>query len=323
MDSSVGHISFSSVLKAREVLRPYLPVTRLVKAPSLSRLSGSAVYLKLESELPTGSFKPRGAIYALSVAMGREKIREVVACSTGNHGAAVAFAAKLFNIPARIFLPENPNPAKRQNIANLGAEIVERGRDGSEAFEHASEYAQRKDTFFLNDGTDAELPAGPATIACEILEQLPAAETIIVPMGDTSLIRGIAAAAKHLSPRIKIIGVQAEQAPSYYLSWQQKRVVPTDTCNTIADGLATRSPQEHNVAEIVDLVDDVVLVSEAQMLSAVRHLLLEEHVVAEPAGAAATAALLKIPVPGKNVVLLMSGANVAPAVLQAALAASK
>jgi threonine dehydratase len=139
-------------------------------------------------------------------------------------------------------------------------------------------------------------------------------------MGDTALIRGVAAAAKHIAPRVKIVGVQAEQAPSYYLSWKQKRVVPTETCNTLADGLATRSPQPENVAQIVALVDDVVMVSERQMLDAIRHLLLEEHIVAEAAGAAPVAAWMKHGQPAGNTVLIVSGANVSQAVLQQALA---
>jgi threonine dehydratase len=142
-----------------------------------------------------------------------------------------------------------------------------------------------------------------------------------VPMGDTALIRGIAAAAKHLSPNIRIIGVQAERAPAYYLSWKQRTPVPTDTCDTIADGLATRTPEADNVSAIVELLDDVKLVSEKQMLVAIRHLLLEEHIVAEPSGAATTAAWLNSPHDAETV-LLVTGANIAPAVLRQAVCES-
>ena len=313
--------SFLSIQEARRLLARYWPVTRLVPAPSLARAKSTAVYLKLESELPTGSFKPRGALYALAVNLERRKIMEVVASSTGNHGAAVAYAAHLLGVPARIFLPSGANPVKRARIASLGAHIVEQGAaDLAEAFELASKYAHQDGVFFLNDATDPDLPAGPATIACEIVEQLPDADTIFVPMGDTALIRGVAAAAKHLSPGVRIIGVQAERAPSYALSWQQNRVVETDTCDTIADGLSTRLPDEANVRAIRQLVDEVVLVSEAEMLRAIRHLLMEEHVVAEPAGAAAMAAFQKSrSVSAKNVVLLVSGANIAPEILRRAV----
>jgi threonine dehydratase len=313
-------LQFSTIEAARDLLRRYLPQTRLVKAQSLSRAAGANVYLKLETELPTSSFKPRGAIYALSANLGRRQIAEVIATSTGNHGAAVAYAARLFNIRARIFLPENPNPVKRARIADLGATIVEQGIDNTEGFQLATEYAQRAGVYFLNDATDPDLPAGPATIACEILEQLPNADALYVPIGDTALIRGVAIAAKHFSPKIKIIGVQAEQAPAYYLSWKSGKAQSTETCDSIADGLATRTPDQSNVAAIRELVEDICLVSEQQMLVAIRHLLLEEHVLAEPSGAATTAALLHQPRPaGKNVVMIVSGANISRQVLRRAL----
>jgi len=309
-------LTTSAIAEARKILRPYLLPTRLVPAPSLSR-PGSQVYLKLESELPTGSFKPRGALYALVVNQTRRPIVEVVASSTGNHGAAVAFAARQLNIPATIFLPQRPNPVKRARIAELGAKIVECGPDLAAAFRAASEYARRDGVYLLNDATDPDLPAGPATIACEVLEQLPQADSIYVPMGDTALIRGVATAAKQISPEVRIIGVQAERAPAYYLSWKKGEVVGTDTCDTIADGLATRTPEADNVRAIRELVDDIRLVSEQQMLAAIRHLRQKEHITAEPAGAATTAAWLQEG-RGNKVVLLVTGANVAPDVWQKA-----
>jgi len=323
-DGAVDHLAmsppFSAVVEARALLSRYLPITRLSAAPFLSRLTSADVFLKLESELPTGSFKPRGALYALLVNLSRRKISEVIASSTGNHGAAVAYAAKLMGIRAKIFLPANPNPVKRAKIAELGAEIVEASsKDPAETFQRASEYGKKEGVYFLNDASDPDLPAGPATIACEIFEQQPATEVIYVPMGDTALIRGVAAAAKYLSPKVRIIGVQAERAPSYYLSWEQGRPVSTESCDTIADGLATRIPDSENVREICRLVDDVRLVSEEQMLAAIRHLLFEEHIVAEPAGAAATAALMQSVDEGRTVVALVSGSNISPELLRRAV----
>ena len=311
--------SLQVIREAQRILQRYLPVTTLAAAPSLSR-SGATAHLKLEYELPTGSFKPRGALYALAVNLARRTVREVVASSTGNHGAAVAFAAREMGLPATIFLPTNPNPVKRARIAALGAHIVESGHDIADAFQAASAHASREGVYFLNDATDPDLPAGPATIACEILDQLPNAAAIYVPMGDTALIRGIAAAARQLSPKLRIVGVQAETAPSYYLSWKKGEAVSTPTCNTIADGLATRTPDQQNVAAIRALVDDVRLVTDQQMLDAIRHLSQHEQVVAEPAGAAATAAWLQQPARDVGqVVLLVSGGNVSPEVLKLAL----
>jgi threonine dehydratase len=311
----------STIREAQKFLAKYFAPTRLIAAPFLSQRTGRNVYLKLETELPTGSFKVRGAFYALAERMKKGNVREVVASSTGNHGAAVAYAAKEFAIAARIFLPANPNPVKRGRIEALGAAIVESGGgDLAAAFELAVEYAKQPGVYFLNDATDADLPAGPATIACEILEQVPNATAILVPMGDTALIRGIAAAAKQIAPRVKIIGVQAERAPAYYLSWKGGKVVGTETCDTIADGLATRTPEAANVRDVRNLVDDVVLVSEEQMLRAIGTLLLEEHVVAEPAGAASAAALMKSSCDCSECpVLIVSGANISREVLKKAI----
>jgi threonine dehydratase len=300
-----------TIREARRLLDQYLPVTPVASARSLSR-PGATVYLKLETELPTNSFKPRGALYALATHLAEGGVEEVTASSTGNHGAAVAFAAKTLGIRATIFLPSNPNPVKRQKISDLGARIVEVGpADLAGAFQEAAAYSARPGVYFLNDATDPDVPVGTATIGLEVGGQVPQVSAVYVPMGDTALIRGVAAGVKQLVPSVRIIGVQAERAPSYYLSWKRGRAVPTDSCNTCADGLATRTPEPHNVEVIRELVDDVVLVSEEQMLQAIGHLYKEEGVLAEPAGAAAAAAFLANSEPkGGCVVLLVTGANI-------------
>src|SRR5437016_4261549 len=313
--------SISTIREAQRFLAKYFAPTRLIAAPFLSTMAGRNIHLKLETELPTGSFKVRGALWALARRLMQGPVQEVVACSTGNHGAAVAYAAKQSGIKAKIFLPANCNLVKRGRIAGLGAAIVESGGgDLASAFALAAEYANQPGVHFLDDATDADLPADPATIGCEILEQLPETSAVVVPMGDTALIRGIAAAAKQIAPRVKIIGVQAERAPAYYLSWKKGKAVGTETCDTIADGLATRTPEEANVRDVKSLVDDMVLVSEEQMLRAIEVLLLEEHVLAEPAGAASTAALLQSSAGGgDHVTLVVSGANISREVLKRAI----
>ncbi|MBZ5666419.1 MAG: pyridoxal-phosphate dependent enzyme [Acidobacteriia bacterium] len=308
-----------TIREARKLLDRYLPVTRTIPARSLSG-SGMAVHLKLETDLPTSSFKPRGALYALAVNLARRRVEEVTASSTGNHGAAVAFAAKTLGIPATIFLPSNPNPVKRKKISDLGARIVETGGgDLAAAFQEASEYSARPGVYFLNDATDTDVPVGTATIGVEIAEQVPKVSVVYVPMGDTALIRGIAAAVKQLVPNVRVIGVQAERAPSYYLSWKEGRAVPTDTCDTCADGLATRTPDAQNVRTIRELVDEVMLVSEDQMIGAIAGLYDHEGVLAEPAGAAATAAFIASPPQdGGCTVLMVTGANISEDVMDRA-----
>ncbi|HXT23546.1 MAG TPA: pyridoxal-phosphate dependent enzyme [Candidatus Eisenbacteria bacterium] len=308
-------------IEARNFLAGYLARTRLLAAPSLQRGPNQRVYLKLESEQPTGSFKVRGALYALHRNMQRCEVREVVASSTGNHGAAVAYAAKQLGVKARIFLPVNSNPVKKANIARLGAAFVEEGLvDLAAAFEAAADYARKTGAFFLNDADDPDLPAGPGTIAREILEEQADVEVIYVPMGDTALIRGVAEAAKQISGGVRVVGVQSERAPSYALSWKAGHAVGTETCDTIADGLATRTPLGPNVETIRLLVDEVMLVSEQEMLDAIRRLAVDEHVVSEPAGAAATAAFLKSNASADGTaVLLVTGANVSGGVFRAAI----
>lgn len=306
--------TLARIREAQQILAGYFQPTCLVAAPGICR-PDTEVYLKLETELPTGSFKPRGALFALTVNLRKSAIKEVTASSTGNHGAAVAWAAKTLGIPATIFLPTNPNPVKRKKIADLGARIVEAGgTDLADACLRARDYSTRPGVYFLNDATDSDLSAGPATIGLEILAQLPNVSSVYVPMGDTALIRGVGAALKQVKPGVRIIGVQAERAPSYYLSWKAGRVVPTETCNTCADGLATRTPEPENVQAICQLVDDVVLVTEEELIAAIGKLYERENIVAEPAGAASTAAFLKQPHPMGPVALLVTGANIADAV---------
>jgi len=312
---------------AQSLLARHFGPTRIARAASLSS-SRHDVFLKLETDLPTGSFKVRGAIYALSMKLERDGARttpgslEVVCASTGNHGAAVAYAARLLGVRATIFLPIDPNPVKAARIRDLGAGLVESGADLSAAIDAAQDYATRAPAFFLHDASDPDVPVGTATIGAEIVDQVPAVDVIYVPMGDTALIRGVASAAKQRRPSIRIVGVVAERAPAYQLSWQRSRrtadttsdndVVETATCDTIADGLAIRRPLAPNVAAIRELVDDVVMVSDEEMVAAIDLLYAREQVIAEPAGAAATAALLKKPPTARTSVALVTGANIAP-----------
>jgi len=287
--------------------------TPLVRAASLST-AGRDAYLKNETVLPTGSFKVRGALHALRACLARQPIGEVIAASTGNHGAAVAWAARSAGVGATIFVPEHANPLKVARIRELGAQLVETGADLSAATDAAYAYADRTGAFFLHDAADPDVPAGTAQIGEEIVAQQPAVTRIYVPMGDTALIRGVASAAKRAKPSVTVVGVAAANAPAYLLSWQQGRVVETETALTIADGLAVSRPLMQNVTAIRALVDEVLAVTEAEMLAAIGHLRREEAITAEPAGAAAVAAYLKDGSASAVNVLLVTGANIAPAV---------
>src|SRR5262245_42744711 len=222
----------TAIAAARAVLAPYLERTPIVRVDAAAA-SGQTLYLKNETVLPTGSFKVRGAIYTLRAACLGGRITEVVAASTGNHGAAVAYAGKLLGVPARIFLPEHPNPVKAGRIRELGAVLVETGRDLSAAIDAAEEYVAGSGAFFLHDASSPDIPIGTATIGTEILEDVPDVNQVYIPMGDTALIRGVATALRLGSRPIRIVGVVAEAAPAYYLSWKSGQLTETATADTI------------------------------------------------------------------------------------------
>jgi len=191
------------VRAAQSVLRQVVPESRLAGTDKLSTQGDGWVYLKLESEGPTGSFKVRGAYHAIHVRQKQlnGKLPGVVTSSTGNHGAAVAYAASRLHIPSRVYLPENPNTAKKARIADSGAEIVEAGKFLEETRQHAANFAEQSGWYNIVDGSDPEMLPGTATIACEILDKLTRADVILVPVGDSTLIRGVAFAAKQTPPR--------------------------------------------------------------------------------------------------------------------------
>lgn len=299
--------------QAERLIRQRFAPSRLVQSAALSNRLGAGVYLKLECELPTGSFKVRGAYYALSRRRETAKDSEVVAASTGNHGAAVAWAARELGLAARIFVPRDANATKIARIRSLGAELTESGADIEGARRAAEAYVAGSGAFLLDDATGADVPIGAGTIGLEVLEQLPECDAVIVPVGDSALIQGVAAAIKATRPDVHITGVQASGAPAYYRSWHAGAVVTTETADTIADGLATTHPTDANVTAIRALVDEMVLVDEQAMLDAMRLLRSNEQVVAEPAGAASVAVLLNASAwRFRSTVALITGGNVAP-----------
>jgi threonine dehydratase len=315
-------IDASAIAAARAALAPYLERTPIVRVDAAG-VSGRTIHLKNETVLPTGSFKVRGAIYALKTAIARGAVTEVVAASTGNHGAAVAYAGKLLGVRTRIFLPEHANPVKAARVRELGAVLVETGRDLTAAIDAAEEYVTAAGAFFLSDASSPDIPPGPATIGAEILEDVPGVDEVYVPMGDTALIRGVAAALRLASRHIRIVGVAAETAPAYYLSWKSGEVTETATADTIADGLAVRRPLAPNVAAIRNLVDDVVTVSERQMLEAIVWVRAASGILAEPSGAASVAAVIAAGSAGPGgvpqrtapvTVALVTGRNISPEV---------
>jgi threonine dehydratase len=297
----------TSIQAALRLLHGRFGPSRLARSVEISR--------RVENELPTNSFKVRGAYFTLWARCRAGQVSEVVAASTGNHGAAVAWAGRELGVPARIFVPAGANAVKARRIRDLGAHLTEIGRDIEDARRAAESYVEGTDALLLDDATSADVPTGAGTIGLELLDQLPEVATVVVPVGDSALIRGVAGAVKGGRPDVYVIGVQAAGAPAYYRSWKAGEVVTTETADTIADGLATTRPTTPNVTSIRALVDEMVLVSDAELLDAMR-LLRTEQVVAEPAGAASVAALMRRSLSLRNgpVVALITGGNVAPEV---------
>ncbi len=312
---------FRDILKARKVIGRFLPRTPLYHYPSLSKMLGFETHIKHENHQPVGAFKVRGGINLVHSLNEEERSRGVVAASTGNHGLSVAYASKVFGVRARIVVPVGANPGKVEAIKDLGAEVIFHGRDYNDSRLHAEELKEREGFRYIHSGNEPLLIAGVGTIGLEIMEDLPDVEVIIVPVGGGSGASGIGIAAKTINPEVRIVAVQAEKAPSVYLSWKKGRVVETETANTFAEGLANRRAFDLPLEILRDLLDDFVLVSEQEMREAILILLEKTHNLAEGAGVASLAAAMKLreSLLGKRVVLILSGGNLSIEKLNRAL----
>jgi threonine dehydratase len=238
---------------------------------------------------------------------------------------AIAYAARTFGVRAVIVMPEESNPDKVESIANLGAEIVFFGQDFEDARLKAEQVARDQRMHYVHPANEPLLIAGVGTYGLEIVEDLPEVQTIIVPIGAGSGICGTSIVAKSIHPQIRIIGVQAEKAPSVYLSWREQRMVDTPSCDTFAEGLATRTAFELPLRIMRELVDDIVLVSEDELKHAIVLLLEKAHTIAEGAGAASTAAAMKLKdrLQGQTVACVLSGGNLPLSTLQRIIAETR
>ena len=304
--------------RAAERLKPILHHTELDLSSTFSKLTGGKVYLKCENRQKTGSFKIRGASNKIACMIERGERCPVVASSAGNHAQGVAYASSRFGIPATIVMPKAAPIAKVQATEGYGAKVVLTGSCYDDAYQEALRICEEEGAKFLHPYNDLEVIAGQGTLALEILGDLPTADIIIVPAGGGGLLAGMALAAHLLNPRVKVYGVQAEGAPAIALSFQQKKLVTTETASTIADGIAVKVPGDITVDLINKYAAGVVTVSEREIANAILLLMERCKQIVEPAGATPLAAVLsgKIDVKGKRVVCLMSGGNVDVSFLQ-------
>lgn len=302
---------YTDVLKAKRRIAPYLNKTPLLEYPGLSKVLGFNVYVKHENMQPTGAFKIRGGINLISQLEPREGEKGVITASSGNHGQSIALASQMFGIKATICVPSNVNPDKEEAIRSFGAEIIAEGRDFDDARLNAERIAKETGLKYVHSVNEPHLIAGVGTVALEILEDLPDIDAIIAPVGGGSQVAGVSLVMKTAAPNVEIIAVQAEKAPSVYLSWKSGNLESTETADTMADGLATRQAFELTLGILRDNIDDFILVSEDEIMDAIRLYVEKAHVIAEGAGAAPLAAAYKIKnrLKGKKVVLILSGGN--------------
>ena len=239
-----------------------------------------------------------------------ERRRGVIAASTGNHGQSVAYAARLFGVAARIVVPDGANPGKVAAMQGMGAEVIFHGAKFDEARVHCEALAAKHGYRYVHSGDEPLLIAGVATLALEILEAEPDVDVIVVPVGGGSGVAGACLVATTMAPKVRVIGVQSEESPAAYESWKQRRLVTAQN-RTIAEGLATGSAFHLPQTMMWELLTEFVLVSDAEILQAMRAMIERAHTLAEGAGAAALAAAfrLRADLSGKKVVIVCSGGN--------------
>jgi len=311
-------IDIEGVRDAAKVLRDLIVRTPTVFSPVLSERTNAQIFLKLESLQLTGAFKIRGALNKISRFTSSERKRGVITASSGNHGLAVSYGAKIFDLEATVCVPESPNLEKLAAIKALGARVIRVGKDYEEAYGKAVETQSRTGAVFIHAFDDPAIIAGQGTIGLEVLQDLPGLDTLVVPVGGGGLISGVAAAAKAMKPKMRIIGVQSAGAPAVYESWARRRIVKKKSAVTIADGLASRQPGDLTFQMIRRYVDQMFLVTDWQMCQAILFLARRLHVVAEPSGAASLAALLfkYKPRAKERIGLIISGGNISGELLK-------
>jgi threonine dehydratase len=308
------------VIAAAGRIRPYLAPTALRHSVALSEMIGAETYLKHEHHLPTGAFKVRGGVNLVSQLSESERRAGVIAASTGNHGQSVAYAARLFGVQAIICAPQKANAAKVEAMKELGATVKLVGADFDDARVACEELAAAMGYRYIHSGNEPMLIAGVGTHTLEILAEQPQIDVIVVPVGGGSGAAGACITAKALNPNITVIAVQAEKAPSAYLSWKAGKPVDATT-STWAEGLATRTPFELPQQILRRLLDDFVLVSEGSISDGVRTLLDRNRLLVEGAAAASLAAALQLKerLAGHKVALILTGGNISSAQLKAVL----
>ena len=297
-------------IEARERLTTVVVKTKLIHSPVFSEESGNEIYLKPENLQKTGSFKIRGAYNKIAKLTEEEKKKGVIASSAGNHAQGVAYAAKRLGIKAVIVMPKHTPLIKVEATRKYGAEVVLYGEVYDDAYKKALELQKENGYVFVHPFNDEDVIEGQGTIALEILDELPDADIILVPLGGGGLVSGIASAAKLKNPQVKVIGVEPEGAASAIAALEKGKVVELAEANTIADGTAVKRIGDLNFEYIKKYVDEIITVSDYELMEAFL-LLVEKHkIIAENSGILSIAATKKLKEKNKKVVSVISGGNI-------------
>ena len=301
----------ADVVAAQTLLADRLAPTPLIFSPALSAASGATVWLKCECFAAVGSFKTRGALNCLLRLDAATLARGLICASTGNHGAAMAWAATSLGAHCTVVVPHNTPTIKLTNMRNAGATVIIDGGDWGESCTIARQMAADTGWLYLEDGADPYIMAGAGTVALDVLAQLPHVDDLLIPVGGGNFIAGCALASKaYQHPQLRLLGVQSEAAPAVTESMRLGQMVHRPT-TSFAGGIATTTPVPEAFAIMQRYVDDMLLVSETELRAAVALLVTQHAMIVEGAGAATVAALLRYreQFVGRTVVLVLSGRN--------------
>ena len=306
-------IELSEIVQAKRLISDVVTKTPFVYAPLLSEKVDANIFLKKENLQLTGAYKIRGAFNKISSLSDEEKKRGVIAASAGNHAQGVAYSARHFGIKAVIIMPEATPLLKVTGTKDLGAEVILHGDNYDEAYGYALKYAKENNLIFIHPFEDKKVIAGQGTVALEMLDEVKDLNTILVPIGGGGLITGVASAVKQIDPNIRVIGVVSKGAPAMYNSFKAKTALNSKSVRTIADGIAVRDVSVQNLKSILELVDDIILVDDEEIATAVLYLLERQKIVVEGAGATGVAAVMHKKFNFKkdeNIGIVLSGGNI-------------
>ena len=303
-------MTLDKIYQAAYTLKGVARKTDLLYAQNLRH--DAQIYLKTENLQVTGSFKLRGAYNKIASLTPEQRAAGILACSAGNHAQGVALSATRMGAHSIVCMPDGAPISKVEATKRLGAEVRLVPGAYDDAYEYACRLQEESGATFIHPFNDELVMAGQGTIGLEILDQLPDVEAVIVPVGGGGLLAGVAFAIKNLNPKVKVYGVQAENAPSMVRSFREDGIITLDTVATFADGIAVKTPGDLTYAMAKQYVDEMVSVSEDEIAAAILALIEQQKLIAEGAGAVSVAAAMfrKVPIEGKKAVCLVSGGNI-------------